>query len=84
MTATIRRVNEKGLRHLANWINATANDDHRHTDQDNLDWWAREAEESMANGNPPTVEMQPPATKSGQWEEFTIPPDGIYEQEDDE
>ena len=84
MTATIRRVNEKGLHHLANWIKATANDGDHTTDPENLDWWAREAEESMANGNPPTVEMQPPATKSGQWEEFTIPPDGIYEQEDDE
>jgi len=83
MTATIRRVNEKGLRHLANWINSTANDDHRHTDPDNLDWWAREADESMAAGNPPVVEMQAPATLSGAPETFTIPPDGIYEQDAD-
>ena len=83
MSAMTSRVNEKGLHHLANWINATANDDHRHTDQDNLDWWAREADESMAAGNPPVVEMQAPATLSGAPETFTIPPDGIYEQDAD-
>jgi hypothetical protein len=79
MTATIRRVNEKGLRHLANWINATANDDHRHTDPQNLDAWASEAEENMGAGNPPMVEMQAPATVSGVPETFIIPADGIYE-----
>ncbi len=51
-SATIRLVNEKGLRHLAAWINATANDDHRHTDPQNLDAWASEAEESMGAGLP--------------------------------
>lgn len=85
MTAnTIRRVNEKGLRYLADWINATANDDHRHTDARNLDAWAMEAEESMGAGNPPMVEMQAPATLSGNPETFTIPPDGVYEQAADE
>ena len=83
MSAMTSRVNEKGLHHLANWINSTANDDHRHTDPDNLDWWAREADESMAAGNPPVVEMQAPATLSGAPETFTIPPDGIYEQDAD-
>lgn len=78
-SATIRRVNEKGLRHLAAWINATANDDHRHTDPQNLDAWASEAEESMGAGNPPMVEMQAPATLSGAPETFIIPADGIYE-----
>ena len=81
MTATIRRVNEKGLHHLANWIKATANDGDHTTDPENLDWWAREAEENMAAGKPPTVDMQPPATLSGEWESFTIPPEGIYEQD---
>ncbi len=83
-SATIRRVNEKGLRHLAAWINATANDDHRHTDPQNLDAWASEAEESMGAGNPPMVEMQAPATLSGSAETFTIPADGIYEADADE
>lgn len=76
---TIRRVNEKGLRYLSAWINATANDEHRHTDPDNLNAWADEAEESMGAGNPPLVEMQAPATLSGRPETFTVPDDGIYE-----
>lgn len=81
---TIKRINEKGLRHLADWINATANEDHRHTDPRNLDAWANEAEFSMGEGNPPIVEMQAPATLSGVPETFTVPADGVYEQDYEE
>ncbi len=78
-----KRVNEKGLHYLADWVKVTANEDHCRTDQQNLDAWANEAEESMGNGNPPMVEMQAPATLSGVPETFTIPADGVYDVEMD-
>jgi hypothetical protein len=38
----------------------------------------------MGNGNPPMVEMSDLHTISGRSETFTIPADGIYEQEADD
>ena len=48
MTATIRRVNEKRPAPPGQLDQRTANDDHRHTDPQNLDAWASEAEETWA------------------------------------
>ena len=78
-----KRVNEVGMKALKKWIEATALEDHCHTDQNNLEAWAEEAEESMGNGNPPMVEMSKLHTQSGVPETFTIPEDGIYSQDDD-
>lgn len=80
---TEKRVNDRGLRYLADWIKATAKEGEHVIDAQNLDAWATEAEESMGNGNPPMVEMNEIATISGRPETFTIPADGIYEQEID-
>ncbi len=79
--STTKRVNEQGIAALKAWIIETANEDHRCTDPRNMDAWCCEAEESMANGNPPVVEMRAPATISGYPETFKIPANGIYEQE---
>lgn len=82
--STVKRVNDRGIRALKSWIEATSMPDHCHTDAENLDAWCREAEESMGNGNPPMVEMSDLDTISGRPETFTIPADGIYEQDTDD
>lgn len=84
MNATVKRINEKGIAALKKWILETANDDHQCVDANNMNAWCCEAEESMANGNPPMVEMTAIATKSGVPETFTVPAFGIYEQEIEE
>jgi hypothetical protein len=81
---TVKRVNDKGIQALKSWIEATSMPDHCHTDPVELEAWCREAEESMGNGNPPMVEMSDLHTISGRPETFTIPADGIYEQETDD
>lgn len=82
--ATIKHVNETGIKHLKAWILETANEDHAHVDSDNLDAWCCEAEESMGNGNPPMVEMTGIATLSGNPETFIVPAGGIDEQDIDD
>ena len=46
--------------------------------------WCQEAEEAMANGSDPAVEMSQFHTISGRSETFTIPADGISEIEVDD
>ena len=83
MTNT-KRINETGIKALKSWIEATALPDHCHTDASNLNSWCDEAEESMGNGNPPMVEMSKLHTISGVPETFTVPANGVYEQEIEE
>jgi hypothetical protein len=76
----VRRVNGKGWAYIKAWILATQNEDHNFdTGGEAEEAWCSEAEESMGNGNPPMVEMQANATKSGSCETFTVPDDGVYE-----
>jgi hypothetical protein len=76
----VRRVNSKGWAYIKAWILATQNDDQEYSfDSAAAEAWCSEAEESMGNGNPPMVEMQASATKSGSCETFTVPNDGVYE-----
>jgi len=76
----VRRVNSKGWAYIKAWILATQNEDHNFdTGGEAEEAWCSEAEESMGNGNPPMVEMQANATKSGSCETFTVPDDGVYE-----
>jgi hypothetical protein len=78
----VRRVNSKGWNYIKEWILATQNEDHNFdTGAEAEEAWCSEAEESMGNGNPPMVEMQASATKSGSCETFTVPNDGVYECE---
>jgi hypothetical protein len=72
----MRMVNEKGIAALKAWVEKTrAEDDAGHlalTDERALDAWAQEAEESMANGGPPLVEMPASHSKTGKPETFTL------------
>jgi len=80
-----KRVSEKGWRLIQEWIKATHNADHPFSyDSRACEAWCNEAEEQMAQGNPPTVEMPSNATASGHTETFTVPDDCIYEVEHNE
>lgn len=83
--ATIKRVSDKGWLKIVEWIKATKNDDQEYRfDAKAAEAWCSEAEESMAAGNPPMVEMPGNATASGNPETFTVPADCIYEIDPDE
>lgn len=83
--ATIKRVSDKGWAKIVEWIKATHNEDHPYTyDSRSAEAWCSEAEEQMAQGNPPEVEMPSNATASGRTETFTVPENCIYEVEIDD
>lgn len=88
MKTTIKTVNPKGISALKAWVEKTRAEDDAGplalTDARALDAWARDAEESMANGNPPMVEMPASHSKTGRPETFTLPADCINEEETDD
>lgn len=83
----MQHINERGIQYLKNWIIETTKTDeigpYHHVDARNLDAWASEAEQSLANGNPAMVEMNHIATQSGRTETFIVPDDGITTWEDE-
>ena len=88
MKTTVKMVNEKGIDALRTWIqDIRAVDDAgplAYADSRALEIWAQEAEQSMANGNPPMVEMPASHSKTGRPETFTLPADCITEEETDD
>ena len=85
MKTTVKMVNEKGIAALRTWIkDIRAVDDAgplADADSRALEFWAQEAEQSMANGNPPTVEMHASHSRTGRPETFTLPADCIEQVE---
>lgn len=85
MKTTVKVVNAKGIAAIRTWIQDIRAVDGAGplalTDARALDAWAQEAEQSMANGNLPTVEMPATHSKTGRPETFTLPADCISEEE---
>jgi hypothetical protein len=84
--ATVKRVNESGIKALKEWITATALPDHCSVDSPALDAWCNEAEESANSGigMGAYVEMSQHHSISGYPEIFCILESGMYEQDIEE
>lgn len=82
--AIYKTVNTKGRQYLSDWILATAKGRNGVTTPAALSAWCGEAEQSICGCNAPIVEMPRFATHSGRQETFTIPDDGIDEEEIEE
>jgi hypothetical protein len=82
---TVKRVNAKGIAALRAWIKDIRDVDDggpvAYIDLRTLEIWAQEAEQSMANGNPPMVEMPATHSRTGRPETFTLPADCVEEVE---
>ena len=81
------KIGKIGVAYIEAWIKATTATEegtplHITTPRE-LEAWAEEAEQAMADGNPPTVTMDEIMTKSGKDEFFTVPADGISWEDDE-
>lgn len=78
MTYKIKTINEIGLGEIACILRLHHKDGvAKSLSESGLRAWAAEAEEHMANGNPPSIEIPAWASLTGATLEFTISDDGV-------
>jgi hypothetical protein len=72
-----QRINETGIAELREWLASVAKSPAHYDTERALHAWAAEAEESLAAGNGPSVELRERHTLSGVPETFAIGPSGV-------
>jgi hypothetical protein len=89
----IQTINDYGFELIRQWVINTRGEDDAGpfylADDRAIEYWCRDAEESLSAGNPALIEMDARSTKSGRVETYIVPDDGIttldawwYELED--
>lgn len=71
----MKTINANGLAQIKVWLQSQSKGDG--WSDENTAAWAEDAEQAMANGNPPIIELKSWQTISGATETFTVSPDGV-------
>ena len=81
MNMEIKTINDIGFECIRTWVIETRGEDdagpYYLADDRAIEYWCRDAEESLAAGNAALIEMSATSTRSGRTETFIVPDSGI-------
>ena len=81
MNIEVKTINDIGFEMIRKWVIETSKEDdsgpYQPASDRAIEYWCRDAEESLAAGNPALIEMSATSTRSGRTETFIVPDSGI-------